>query len=194
MPEFVWNAGFAPSQKQKNITALHQAFNQRFPNKRLLEISSKSLQELGIRMSAFNLRMTVPSLKKAVSVECVFQGSKVFEGGGPYIELYERMPRDAKRDPRLRASGALIGFQYEGRLYPLHPATVFYDWLYVNAILDNPGYAEQLCQYDGFTDIEFNPARSINCQAKAAALFLALHRLGLLDRCRDFDLFLSLFT
>lgn len=34
--------------------------------------------------------------------------------------------------------------------------------------------------YDAFTDIEFNPKRSINCQAEAAAIFVSLSRQGLL--------------
>ena len=56
MPEFTWNGGFALSQKQKNITALHQAFCRRFPERKVLEISSKSLQELGVKLSAFHLQ------------------------------------------------------------------------------------------------------------------------------------------
>jgi len=34
--------------------------------------------------------------------------------------------------------------------------------------------------YDTFTDIEFNPKRSFNCQARSCALFVALARKGLL--------------
>ena len=52
-PEFDWNGGFAVSQKQKNIAALHAAFARRCPNKKVLEISSKSMQELGVKLSAF---------------------------------------------------------------------------------------------------------------------------------------------
>jgi hypothetical protein len=40
---------------------------------------------------------------------------------------------------------------------------------------------EQLDQYVGFTDIEFNPNRSINCQARSCALFLTLVRRNLLE-------------
>ena len=35
--------------------------------------------------------------------------------------------------------------------------------------------------YAGLTDIEFNPHRSINCQARSAALFLNLMKRGELD-------------
>ena len=53
--EFSWNGGFAPSQKQKNIRALHRAFLAAHPDARVLEISSKSMQENGPALSAFAL-------------------------------------------------------------------------------------------------------------------------------------------
>jgi len=40
---------------------------------------------------------------------------------------------------------------------------------------------ERLLCYRAFTDIEFNPQKSINCQAHAVALCVALHQRGLLD-------------
>ena len=36
-------------------------------------------------------------------------------------------------------------------------------------------------KYAGFTDVEFNPHRSINCQARSAALFLSLMKRGDLE-------------
>jgi hypothetical protein len=44
----------------------------------------------------------------------------------------------------------------------------------------NPDLAEQLLNYTAFTDIEFNPERSLNCQARTAALYVSLHREGAL--------------
>ena len=192
MPEFVWNGGFAASQKQKNILALHQAFQNRFPDRKLLEISSKSMQKAGTQLSAFHLSRQVPSAGRAIPVECIFQGGKVFAAGGPYLDLYEASPRDAKRDPRLKNSGVLRSFYYEGQTMPLEPRTAFYNWLYINALMEHPDLACQVLEYDGFTDIEFNPGKSLNCQAEAAALFVSLHRQGLLDQCRDFDSFAAL--
>lgn len=190
--EFGWNGGFAASQKQKNMDALHEAFLRRFPGKKVLEISSKSRTPLGVKLSAFNLPKFVPELGKAVPLECVFQGSKVFAAGGPYRELYTGTAREAKKDPRLKSGGMLRAFRFEGRDYPLIPRTAFYNWLYVNALLENPELGQALLEYDGFTDIEFNPDRSLNCQAEAAALYVALARKELLEECRDFDRFLEL--
>ena len=190
--EFEWNGGFAASQKQKNIDALHGAFLRRFPEKKVLEISSKSRDPLGVALSAFNLTLFLPELGYAVPVECVFQGGKVFAAGGPYTDLYTKTSREAKKDSRLKTGGELRSFFFGGRNYPLMPRTAFYNWLYLNALLEHPKLGKALMEYDGFTDIEFNPDRSINCQAEAAAVYVALARKGLAEQCRDFDRFLAL--
>ena len=191
--EFTWNSGLSASQKKKNIIALHESFAAHFPGKKVLEISSKSMQEGGVELSAFNLMKFVPSLGKALPVEVIYQAGKVFKNGGPYPDLLEGTSREAKKDERLRNSGAIVGFRFEGRDFPIRPQTFFYDYLYINALLENPELAKIVLEYDGFTDIEFNPEKSINCQAKSAALFAALSRLGLTDKVRDPDEFLALF-
>ena len=191
MTEFEWNPGFAVSQKQKNIIALHQAFNKRFPEKKVLEISSKSLEPLGVKLSAFNLKKYVPESGKSVPLECVFQGGKVFAEAGPFTDLYTASPRDAKRDPRLKSSGRLFNFRFDGKDFPLKPTTAFYNWLYINALLENPELSEELLKYDAFTDIEFSPDKSLNCQADAAALYVSLAKKGLVSMCTDFEAFLS---
>ena len=193
-PEFVWNSGLSASQKKKNVAALHGSFNATFPEKKVLEISSKSFEELGIRLSAFNLKKYVPELGQSVPVECIFQGSKVFTAGGPFTDLYTGTSRAAKGDGRLTSSGTLTGFRFDGRDFPLRPLTAFYDWLYISALMEHPELVEQLLVYDAFTDIEFNPNRSLNCQARAAALCVALNREGLIGQCATFDDFVRLFA
>lgn len=53
--------------------------------------------------------------------------------------------------------------------------------VYINALQQHPELARQLVEYDGFTDIEFNPAHSINCQAASAALYVSLQKRNELD-------------
>ncbi|HCD3539354.1 TPA: hypothetical protein NBN99_005330, partial [Klebsiella pneumoniae] len=60
--------------------------------------------------------------------------------------------------------------------------TAFYDWLYLSALNQNKDLAMNLLNYDGFTDIEFNPAKSINCQARTAALFVSLVKRNMLEK------------
>ncbi len=190
-PEFTWNSGLNKVQKQKNIAAIHDAFHRLEPDLQVLEISSKSLQPLGVKLSAFNLPKYVPSLDRSVPMECVFQGGKIFAAGGPYTDLYTATARAAKKDERLKSSGELLGFAFESEQMPLIPRTAFYDWLYINALMENPELASAVMEFDAFTDIEFNPNKSLNCQARAAALFVAMSRLGRLDACRDFQSFLT---
>ena len=174
-----WHSGFAVVQKEKNIAALHEAAAQRGLTP-LLEISSKSKSERGRHMSAFY--MTVPTRGFGrIKLELAFQGSKVFERGGPFTDLYKKGDTEvgqAKRDPRLQESGRLTGFCFEGLEFPIEPKTAFYDWLYCSFLWDHREWATKLYAYAGFTDVEFNPQRSINCQARAAALFLSLMKRG----------------
>lgn len=178
--DFQWHAGFAKSQKQKSIRALHEMALREYSVKHPLEISSKSEDPLGVALSSFNLTFTTQRGRR-LTVEAAFQGSKVFERGGPYTDIFKKSPIDAKRDERLRSSGALTKFSFFGADWALEPKTAFYDWLYINALLKNPELVTQLTDRDGFTDIEFNPERSINCQARSAALFCALYHTEKLD-------------
>jgi hypothetical protein len=176
---FVWAPGFALVQKKRNIKALHEAAA-RAGYSPLLEVSTKSDEELGRQLSAFNLKVQCQEFGD-MPLECAFQGGKVFQNGGPYTDLYRVEPRDAKRDQRLQDSGLLIGFKFEGKKFRLEPKTVFYDWLYVSALYRQREALAPLCHYAGFTDVEFDPARSINCQARSCALFVALTKANLLD-------------
>lgn len=172
--EFEWSPGLALSQKQKSIASLHRSAESSLAVARILEISSKSTAPTGRALSAFNMTLPVNASGLRVSVECAFQGSKIFERGGPYTDLYAGSSRHAKTDPRLKESGRLLAFDFEGDRWPVEPQTAFYDWLYAQALLTTPQLAACIGDYDAFTDIEFNPEKSINCQAYSAALFSAL--------------------
>ena len=131
--EFKWHPGFAKSQLQKSIASLHEAAEKLNKISPILEISSKSTLSLGVSLSAFNLSLKTLNDQK-MSVECAYQGSKVFENGGPYHELYSVSSREAKMDERLRESGELVAFNFCGEDFPIEPKTAFYDWLYLTAL------------------------------------------------------------
>lgn len=61
-------------------------------------------------------------------------------------------------------------------IFPLEPKDYFYNWLYINSLYRNPGLAKRILEYDSFSDIEFNPKRSVNCQARAVAIFVGLSK------------------
>ena len=194
--EFKWHPGFAKSQLQRSVASLHEVAEQVNKISPILEISSKSTSPLGVSLSAFNL--SLKTLKgQTMSVECAYQGSKVFENGGPYRELYSASSRAAKTDDRLRNSGELIAFNFCGEDFPTEPKTAFYDWLYITALSQQKtDIIRKLEAFQGFSDIVFNPNRSINCQARAAALFVSWSKNGLMDEqiFRDKDHYLALIT
>jgi hypothetical protein len=63
------------------------------------------------------------------------------------------------------------------------------DWWYVKKEYKNTklykNYQDiinKLIDYEVFTDIEFNPKKSINCQARTCAILVSLVKLNLLDK------------
>lgn len=181
---FEWYPGFATSQKQKSIASLHEVIKLKKIGLSPLEISTKSPGKVGRKLSAFNLRFRLPDWPDC-QVELAFQSSKCFERGGPYLDIAGLEPREAKRDPRLRQSGNLVAFEFRGERWGLEPRSLFYDWLYLNALSQNPALAKAVLCHDAFTDIEFNPKKSFNCQAHSAALYVSLARLGLLNEALE---------
>lgn len=179
--DFKYYNGFAEVQKKRSVSSLHEAFLHENSNYNVLEISSKSEKELGIKLSAFNLMIETNKTKKKYSVEVAFQSSKVFENGGPYLDMLEMTSKEAKRDRRLKESGRLKYFYYFGKKFELNPIHYFYNWLYINALNINQELANELMDYNGFTDIEFNPDKSLNCQARAAAIYVSLRSKGVLQ-------------
>ena len=181
---FEWFPGFAVSQKQKSTESLHNAIMKVDVNAKPLEISTKSKEPIGIKLSAFNLKLNNYAL------ENIFQGAKVFERGGPYLDLLDVLPKETKRDERLYNSEKLKAFCYQNDDFPLTPQTVFYDFIYVSAVKQSFAIDEinAVSNYNYFTDIEFNPAKSINTQARAAALIkLILEEYGYLPNFQKQD-------
>lgn len=169
--DFPWSPGMAESQKKKNVASLHEAASKAGLS-RVLEISSKSNDEIGRRLSAFSLKIDIDG--SAFPLESVYQGSKVFEHAGPFPEIFSFEPREAKRFIREKDHGRLVRFELAGCSYPLNPKSAFYDWLYIRALAKHESWIEQNVSFDGYTDIEFNPEKQVNCQARAFAEFKSL--------------------
>lgn len=178
--EFDWYSGFSVSQKQKSINSLHSNFIAEYKDKKILEISSKSMNSLGVQLSAFNLKIKCEN-GKIYTVESLFQSSKVFKDGTNNKDLIEKNSLEAKQEAKLRNKKELKYFECFGYKWELEPKTMFYDWLYINAVYQNKKLLNELVKYDSFTDIEFNPAKSFNCQAKSAAMLVSLYNNNMLE-------------
>lgn len=187
--ELDWAPGVSVSQKMKNSKALQEAWKQKHPNQKILEVSTKSDQELGQSLSPFNLTKRLNSLRKDFPVENVYHAAKVFRHGGPYVDLLGLAPAKAKADPRLTDSGEVVNYTLEKESFPATPAFLFYVWLYIKALQENPGLISRMKDIDAFCDIESNPTQSTVNQAMACAIFLSLSKLNLLKEMKDFDSF-----
>ncbi|AXO16621.1 DarT1-associated NADAR antitoxin family protein [Thalassospira indica] len=185
--DFPWASGFAEVQKKKNIHSLHaRARESGISN--ILEISTKSDEKVGRHLSAFSLKIYIGNEK--FPLESVYQGAKVFEEGGPYPEIFSMSPREAKKFIRSEDRGNLLRFELDGKRFPLIPKNAFYDWLYIRSLVDHTDWIVKNVQYDAFTDIEFNPNKQVNCQARAFAEFISLvERKKIFDAAKDFTVF-----
>ena len=160
---FEWVKGMSYSQKCKRRDSLASEISKLYDIKRWLEISTKSDKEIGIKLSALNLVLNTST--GCDSVENIYQNSKVFE------------------------DGKITSFKYNDCVFENYPTGMFYDYIYMYAILQNRDLINQFIQYDIFSDIEFNPKKSINTQARAAAIFKTLydnHSLGIIKNQDDF--------
>jgi hypothetical protein len=175
--DFRWHAGLSASQKRKSVQSLHAAARDSHDVK-VLEVSSKSTEEVGTVFSAFRLQFPRTSDGRWVTVESAYQAAKVFEGYGPFPEAESMEPREARRFVGRHRERPLWGFEFEGRHYPLTEGLGFYHLLYRRAILrGRPSAQERFTEivetYDAFTDIEFNPKTAVNCQARCLALLVS---------------------
>ena len=172
---YVFVPGFTPTQRRKNVANLNESLLKEFPGLKTLEVSTKSNSELGRQLSAFNLKLN------GKSVEAIFQSSKVFSDGSQYEFLIDKKPIEAKRFIQNLPRQDVIKFRFNKIDYPINPKSMFYDYIYINALKDNSELASELVNYDIFTDIEFNYKKSINCQARACAIYSYLLKTGKLE-------------
>lgn len=161
--EFTWVKGMSYSQKCKRRDSLASEIAKLYDIKRWLEISTKSDKNIGVKLSAKNLVLTTSI--GSDTVENIYQKAKFYY------------------------KGEIVGFKYNNCVFENDPTGMFYDYIYMYAILQNKDLIKDLVQYNIFSDIEFNPNKSINTQARAAAIFKTLydnHNLGIIKDQYDF--------
>lgn len=191
--EFKFYPGFAVSQKIKSIESFHNEIKQILPNANILEVSTKSPNPIGYRLSAFNLKYTFNN-GNSYCLENVFQSSKVFENNKKFNDLLFCTAKEAKTDVRIKNSGKLTCFMLNGIKWELEPKTAFYDYTYITALMNDAKLCDELLNYNVFTDIEFNPKRSFNCQARSVAIFISLSKQNKLNEyLKDKESFVKLY-
>lgn len=190
---FRWFPGRSGDQKRRCIESLHDRVRAELIGvERIMEVSRSSVDHAGRALSAFNLALQLPEAGR-VTVECAYQCAKVFDSGGPFPELLELPPDTVRRRLAGHSASSFRGFHLLGRDWPTEPDTLFYDWLYASALLDNPQLMGKALAFQAYSDIAFNPRRSRACQARALARAVSLQRAGVLERAlRSPDCFAEL--
>ncbi|MGN0437790.1 MAG: DUF6977 family protein [Lachnospiraceae bacterium] len=205
--QFDWFPGFALSQKRKSEISLHHNFLNAFPNEKILEISSASTSELGCALSAMHLSKRVKlgdgenSKEIITSVETAFQCSRVYMDGdtqiGPFPQLLNLTGKEAKKIVKEYSKGLhsfLYSYQNKTFYAPDFHISLFYDYLYMNALLEpeNDIARNKLLQesYSAFTDLA---TKALNSQARSCAIFVGLHRAGLLNEITSHSTYMKLF-
>lgn len=189
---FTWYMGMNYEQRCKSSKSLNDAIHKEYPDRKILEASTKSYKpedfKLGKQLSAFNLCLD------DIPIENIFQSSKVFNDGGPYRDLLHVSPREAKGDERIKIDKSnpnrrLVNFNFNNEIFELEPKSMFYDFIYIKALSMRKDLSKQVCQYDVFTDIEFNQKipysqkkGPFNCQARSLAIFVSLNRKHMLNQ------------
>lgn len=178
--EFEIFRGESLKQKARSIDAMHHAIRAFEGGGKILDVSDSSDEPLGRKLSGMNL-LYVTENGLSYPVMNIFQSSKVFEGGGPYLDLLDTNPNNASKDSRLKESGRLLGFHFEGEPYSLTPRHFFFDWIYVNALYQHEELHEEILAYDMITDITYSMNSMFASSARACAYFISLYKTELLE-------------
>ena len=172
---FPWAPGLSKKQRQKSLASLNEVILTHHPKAKLLDISRYSFEELGSQLSAFHLTIESTSGEK-MPVECAYHGSKITKEYWHLTDIYSKTSMEAKKDRR-HHEGTLLGFKFDDLHFPLSdPRTAFYNYIYITALTQHPDLADQLMNYDIFTDIMFSCRNASACQAQACAIYVALKK------------------
>lgn len=161
--EFNWIPGNTYNQKCKRRDSLINEIKKYFDINMHLEISTKSNNNLGKNLSALNLKLNNNGL--ILPVEKFYQDGKIYD------------------------SNEFKGYKLGDLFFDKDPYGLFYDYIYILALYQNKEYHEALKPYYFFTDIEFNPNKSINTQARSASIFKTLYDTNNIDIINDIDEF-----
>jgi len=181
--DFQWLPGRSQEQKKENIAKLHAAAKSHNLSP-LLEVSADSDHSLGYQVCDANLAVE-DDRSYLVPLMAAYHGSKVFNGGGPFTDLYLKHGDDITGDERLKTSGNQIGFRFMGLEWGKRSETLFYDWLTIHAINRYRKLSTGIPHFNGFTEIDCPSGGEKVCHARSCAYYVALVAKNLLDEVLD---------
>lgn len=176
--DFKWEPGLSTAQKRRSCANMIKVINEAASYGEALDISSASTEDLGVKLSAFNLKW------KGRTIECWYQGSKVYKNAGVVHHLYDADPVTAKQYRRKLAGDIIVGFNLAGQEFPTEPRTFFYDYIYLNGLYEQFGTGLDISKYNAFTDIQSNLEIEA-CQARSVCEYKLLQQNGQLEFIKD---------
>lgn len=157
---FKWISGCSYNNKCRTRDSLEEEIEKIYDVDKWLEISTVSDKDIGKKLSALNLMLTL-SNSNSYPVEKIYQSSKVYE------------------------DGKITSFKFKSTEFENNPYGMYYDYIYMLALYQHKDYHQLIKDYNLFTDIFFNPKKSLNTQARAIAIFKTLYNNDYLDILED---------
>ena len=176
--DFEWHAGTAIQQRRRSSKALRNAMYSAGVRARTLEVSSASDKELGIKLSAFNLKILNEETGAMNTLECLYHGTKRYQSGDRPVHLFGTDSLVAKKYEAPSSWGYKDGFEYKGVHYKGAGvgASLYYNWLYIYALATyNKELATEILSggYVVFTDVQAKFLPQAVCQAQSCSQFVA---------------------
>lgn len=182
---FEWFMGCSIAQLRRSIRSLHSEIRKSGYDK-VIEVSTKSEDEIGRKLSPFNLMVSING--ERLPVESYYHGSKVFDDSGVNVRLTEcehmkpcktkQFVRETVKERNLK----LVGFETNDKKFELSSKGMCFDYLYILGLTQNEDLADYIMKKDVFTDLMFKREKGIGCQARSCALYKYLRTNGLVEQ------------
>lgn len=205
--EFEWFSGMSWQQRQKSsLSMLHELSTLGYTP---IEISRRAVdQDFGAQLSAFHLKLNKINVENIFQAYKKFNDGgpyfdllyvdpklarndcrlQTYESKKPCQTYQVEYKNKGFYDDdavctfcRTRKSRRLTNFTSGKEEWDTEPKSMFYDAIYIAALLQNKQLSDRLLNYNAFTDIEFNQQIAysqlkgpFNCQARSCAIFVTL--------------------
>lgn len=212
--EFEWFLGMSWQQKQKSSLSMLEKLEEMGYTP--IEVSRRSVDmDFGVQLSAFNLKLNKYNVEnifqaykkfndggpyfdllkvdpKTARGDCRIQTSESKKPCQTYKVdfknkgFYENS--SVCEHCRNRQKRHLIGFSSGKTQWDSEPKSIFYDAVYISALLQNKHLSDRLVDHNAFSDVEFNQKipysqekGPFNCQARSCAIFSTLKQVNYSD-------------
>lgn len=175
-----------------NAELLHAAFQHLVHDKKVIEFSSKSDHKSVKKLLPGKLTKVVDG--KKMTINKIFKtAERVSSDDSSANNIIVNVVNKTVVEVAARKEPKTIGYKYDGHIFSSRPRQMFYNYLYINALLEHQDRMAYLAEYDAFSDVQVASSSGNPVPAQAVAIYVSLARLGLLEKVRDPEEFEALF-